>query len=678
MKFLKKLKLQMLAIFAVGCIFSSCAQKTHKAFSDFNFISLSSLSPNDNDVLILDDNAKKDIVYTADGIWLKSAKANKKKGKDLLAKKAIKRISIAGTETLKQGQSLAILMNFCYPKIPTDRRRWIRLRVGGYEVSILKSITLVDLKNPSKKMPEYLTPFSMIGRADTDIWVVVTHLKNKIRLVMMKKDNPEYAVTCSWNVQNIENNPETSFGMFSHGGGAKDKNNFHLFKSVGVGHVNENVLPDLRNMPLNAFKDYIADRQNLKSIIENTNRDSKSVSLKNLKVNFDGAITRKELNQFKDYYISNIPLPKFDRNFDNYYNSCIGRWLYQKTNDIAIVNRTIEGCERGYLTRNDIHPNLKVPLATGISLAEGRVKDVLPPVWPQYNVRWFDDQDKIGVGNAAAQSSGAVWPAVCARTIAENKTIWNQVYSGDLERFKGMKYREIATVLLERSKVVFDYYIDEYIDHPDRDKVIEGYVPKEKQVYTTCDVFSGEKIGMHPYFNRILPLILAKQNAAEAYKALDVEKDYANRLKQIVIDNMDYIKSYMFVIERNGKKILTHPYAAGGYPSPDMRAEDSGHGSMDGRVFTFLYEDGYLSDDIVSYYANSVVNMYQGNGRFALSINGEGKEQAKKIYSAGEGYFYLAKFNPEVKECLWKTHYQSKPLQVYAILKTREALYGSL
>ncbi|MEC3908809.1 hypothetical protein VOI54_17410 [Tamlana sp. 2201CG12-4] len=682
MKFLKKLKLQMFAIFVVGCILCSCAQKAHEAFSDFNFTSLANLSP-DNGALILDANSKEKIIYSTDGIELEAVRATKKEHKDLLPKMATKRISIAGTETLKQGQSLAVLLHYRYPKVPMDRLRWLRLQIGDYEVSIHKDINLIDLKNPKKQMSEYLTPFSMIGRGDTDIWVVATHLKNKIRLVMMKKDNPEYAVTCSWDVRDM-NNPVTSFGMYSYLPAIQHKGPSHLFKLVGVGHVNENVLPGLRNIPIKSHRAYIKNPNSLANIDanikadKNQNKDNiKSKSrVGNLKLKFDGPVTSKELNQFKDYYAFNIPLAGFDRNFGNFYNPNIGRWLYQKTNDITIVNRTIEGCERGYLARNDINPNLKVSLATGISLAEGRVKDVLPPVWPQYNVRWFDDQDKIGVGNAAAQSSGVVWPAVCARTIAENKTIWNQIYSGTLKRFKGMKYREIAMILLERSKVVFDYYIDEYIEHPDRDKVIEDYVPKDKQVYTTCDVFAGEKIGVHPYFNRILPLILAKQNASEAYKAFDMEKEYANRLKQIVVDNMDYIKSYMFVIERNGNKILTHPYSAYNHPSPKMKAEDSGHGSMDGRAFTFLYEDGYLSDDTVSYYANSVVNMYQGNGLFSLHINGEGKELAKDIYSAGEGLFYLAKFNPEVKECLWKTHYQGKPLQVYAILKTREALYG--
>ncbi|TKG91983.1 hypothetical protein EYV94_20440 [Puteibacter caeruleilacunae] len=619
-----------------------------------------------NDILTYNENAEEVIAYLENGIEFPPYVAQKKMDKGLLAEKSIRLVSLKNHQQLAEGESMCVLVHYKYPQVPTDRLRWARFKVGDYEVSIQKSINLIDQTKPKATFDEYLVPFAMMGRQNEDIWMIITHEKKSLKLTLMKKDNPEYAVTCSWEVREM-NKPKAAFGMYNYiiNGLTHHDGPSHLFKAVSVGNVDFDQLPEQKTIPKNEVRPYM---------LKNLKRNRRGY--KGKKIAFEGPVKKSELQSFKDYYVDEMGLPNYDRNFGNFTSPCVGHWLYGKLNDIAILDKTIEACESAYRARNDIDPKLRVALIHGTTLAKGHVIDKLLPTWPQYNVKWFDDQDKIGLGNAAAQSAGVVWPAACARMIAEHKDIWNKKYTGVVKRLQGKTYLDIAKELLKQSKDVFDFYIAEYLEHPERENVMAPFVPTDKQIYVTCSVFAGEKIGVHPYFNRILPLMLAKLQAVKAYETIGIEREYSKRLDQIVKDNLEYIYSYMFVVERNGKQVLTHPYSASDFPSPELRPEDRGHGSMDGRVFMFFYHEGYFPEKYVKYYANSLLNMYQGDGKYSLYIDGSEPNISSKVYGAGEGYFYLAKFRPEIIDCLWKTHYTGKPVQVYAIMRTREDLFG--
>ena len=617
------------------------------------------------------ENAVRQLDFLEDGLEFKPfafSRQHDKKDKYGRAERFTALVGLKSNLALKLGESLGVLLHFRYPKVTPDRIRWVKFRVGPYEISIHRAISFHDIRNPDKRFAQYLTPFATLAcKGDRDIWLFVSHEREGLRFSMIDKENPEYTMTCFWKLEDLSLEPEAYFGMNrqhiierEHHTGPS-----HLFKAAWMGPVSQEALPKIIEIPENKAINYMTKRLVIK-------RGDKKAKKYLKKIRFAGSIQDEEIEALHDYFL-NIKPPNYDHHFSNFTIAGIARWLYEKTEDVAILNKLLVVCESVYRARNDIDPNLKIKFYDGIDLKSSYVTDIAPPCWPKYNVLWYDDQNELGTSKGVASFSGINWSATTARLIAENEDLWNRPYNGEIQSLKGKNYREIAMVLLGRSGDILDFFRRFYLEHPNRDVVIKPFVPKDMKLYVTSGI-SEEKIGIVPYFNRLFPLLLGQLQVMKALRAFGERLEYANELEDILEDHIAHFISYIEVYERKGMEVLKYPYSASDWPRSDkMMVEDRAHGSFDNRVLMHFYEEGYFPQKYVELYANTLLAMHVGDGKFEAHIDGKIGKPYEKIYGGGEGYFYLARFNSKLIECLWKTHYNNNPLQAYGILRSREA-----
>lgn len=577
--------------------------------------------------------------------------------------KTLSLVGLKSKRTLQVGEGLGVLLTYRYPKTFPDRLRHLAFQVGPYRVAIHKTINLFDSRNSKASFKEYLVPFASFAlHGDQDFWFIMTHERDGLRLSIMEKGKPNHIMTCKWKLDDLDE-PKVAFGMHrieiierrQHNGSS------HLFQAAWGGELNMSEFSTIREIPANDPLHYMKSQ-----LVRGTRAHPM------LDVSFDGPLTPKDLKTVRDFYVNEMRLPNYDRHFGNFTNPMIARWIYQKTGDIAIVNKTIEACQRIYQARNDIDPNLMVPLIQGTTRPQTKVTESLSPNWPMYRSLWYDHQDKIGIIPGIASYSGVVWSSACARMIAENRDLWGKKYTGTLQAFKDQTYREIAEVLLHRSTTIFDFIIAHYLENADREAIIEPFVSKELALYVSPGA-SSERTGYVPYLNRLLPLLLGQLQAVKAMRALGIDTIYADKLDGIVKDHMTYFEKYITVYKRKGLEVLKHPYAFSNWPGSDrMSVEDSGHGSFDNKALQFFFEDGYLPEKYAVNYANTIVAMHVEDDLFDAFIDGDPKGNPSHIYGGGEGYFYLARYNDQVIETLWKSHFDHRFLQVYGILRTKE------
>ncbi len=572
-------------------------------------------------------------------------------------------VGLKSKRTLQVGEGLGVLLTYRYPKIFPDRLRHLAFQLGPYRVAIHKTINLFDSRNSEATFQEYLVPFASLAlHGDRDFWFVITHERDGIRLSIMEKGKPNHVMTCKWKLDDL-GEPKVAFGMYRNEIIERRQHNgtSHLFKAAWSGQWAMSQFSNIREIPSNDPLHY------MKSQLLRVRGKHPM-----LDVSFDGPLTQKDLKIVRDFYVNEMRLPNYDRHFGNFPYPMIARWIYKKNRDIAIINKTIEACQSIYQARNDIDKNLMVPLIKGTTRPQTRVTESLPPNWPMYRSFWYDNQDKLGIIPGIASYSGVVWSSACARMIAEHLDLWGKKYTGTLPGFKHKTYREIAEILLNRSSTIFDFIIANYLENADREAIIEPFVSKELALYISPGA-SSEQTGYVPYLNRLLPLLLGQLQAVKAMRALGIDTIYADKLDGIVKDHMAYFEKYITVYERKGLEVLKHPYALSDWPDSDkLNVEDSAHGSFDNKALQFFFEDGYLPEKYAVNYANTIVAMHVEDDLFDAFIDGDPKGSPSRIYGGGDGYFYLAQYNDQVIETLWKSHFNHQFLQVYGILRTKE------
>lgn len=558
------------------------------------------------------------------------------------------------------GQTFGVLLDYRYPPSHPDRLRSLNLRVGDYEILIHTDVTVAEA-GTRKKVPgsaTYLVPFDMLARHDGSVWFFVTAEANGLRLSMMKADEPDYMVSCFWALEMKKTAVPVAFGMYRwelierpHHNGTS-----HFFRKAWQGELDQAKLPTLRKMPRNTAVDYI------RSVPSRYTRKHES-----LKVDFHGLPKPEEYRLMRDFM------------FERYGSEGRPRvaqamtipWLYDRTGDRKFLDGMLRSAEEFYRLRNDVNPNLRIGMSDGLCQAESFVIDKVPPMWSLYRVSWYDRQDKLAVPSSIADYVGFVTAASTARAIAEHPELWGEAYTGEVEAFQGKNYYEVAQVLLGRSREVLDFLAEYHLYHPDRDKLIKPWVSREQRLYLSPGM-AEEVPGIVPYFNRLFPVLLGQMQVVKTLRLFDQDESYADLLDQNLKDHMTNFLEYTHVDHQNGRKILLHPYAASGWPGEDLDVEDLGHGNADSLFLMFFYEDGYFPAEYAALYANTALNMYRGNGTFHGYLDARSGGKPGRRHEV-QGFFYLAQFEPEVIDTIWEGCFDNDYMQMYAILRAKEA-----
>ncbi|VGO18165.1 DUF1961 family protein [Pontiella sulfatireligans] len=345
-----------------------------------------------------------------------------------------------------------------------------------------------------------------------------------------------------------------------------------------------------------------------------------------------GELTARELEGLKQYLL-NAWEPT--HNAVNYYfrkrsNSYALEWIYEKDQDLALVNRAIELAQKSIDYRNDNIGNVD-PRYTSYKISYDRS---VAPVWPNYKELEVYEDGSLGLAPGAGGFAGLDVISVPVRMIASDPSIWEKQYNGNT-------YLDIALRLAGEAQKTLDYTyrvfvgVDELIRYPDTMQREEWHG------------------GVYIY-NRVFPIMSGAIALAEAYEAFGIHPEYVAKIDRVNQAMIDFLLGQMVYFEANGKECVFYPYSDYSRKKNPDQSEDFTHGSFDSRDFQLFYRSGRYGfpERVVHAMANTLVEVAdKGNGKFAERLNGKGAVK-KGTPISYDGYIWYAAYRPEIYDIL--------------------------
>lgn len=342
----------------------------------------------------------------------------------------------------------------------------------------------------------------------------------------------------------------------------------------------------------------------------------------------NGKLTTNEIEGLKNYLIE-YQLPT--HNYMNYYfrkrmNSYMMEWVFDKTGDTKLVDKSIQVAQRAIDYRNDNFGQYKISYNRGIA-----------PLWPNYKEVEVYEDGSIGLVPGASTFAGLPSITVPIRIIANNPKLWKQKY-------EGRSYYEIAMELIDEALKTIDY-------------TYEIFVGDDNLIRYPHTLLRKEWHGKVYIYNRVFPVISGSIPLIEALEKFQIKAEKIKQIDNVNQSMINYLKNDMVFYGTNNVQYIKYPYSqAAQDKNPDKdHVEDFMHGSFDSRDFQLFYiSKRYgFEEKYVQAMANTLVDkVAKENGKFSGRMDGSAKAKYFKTPIAYDGFIWYAKYNPKILDII--------------------------
>jgi len=346
-----------------------------------------------------------------------------------------------------------------------------------------------------------------------------------------------------------------------------------------------------------------------------------------------GNLTENEINGLTSFFL-NYKLPT--HNYKNYYfrnriYSYMAEWLYEKqTNNEAILQKAIDVAKRCVEYRNDnicsVNNKFK---CYAIDFSR-----TVAPVWPNYKKKIKVHNGVESLTPGAGALAGIPVLSVSVRMIANSPELWNR-------RYKGKTYRQIASELIDEALYTVNY-------------IYKTMVGNDNLIKYTNLVNTKDWPGYVFIYNRVLPVTSRTIPLIEALEIFNEKPNKVAKIDRVNNAMIDFLIDDMTFYKKNGKEVMYFPYSDVAQNVKGKPSEDFIHGSFDSRDFQLIYQSERYNfgDRHMRAMANTLTEVtHTGYGKFTGDLDGNG-DTAKTSDIAFDGYFWYARYEPEVKKII--------------------------
>lgn len=338
-------------------------------------------------------------------------------------------------------------------------------------------------------------------------------------------------------------------------------------------------------------------------------------------------ITDSELHGFEKYLL-HYTLPT--HNHLNYYfrkrfNSYMLEWMYNKTDNNALLIKAIEIAKRAVAYRNDNFGRYKISFDKSVA-----------PVWPNYKEIEVYHDGSVGLVPGAAVFAGLSSITVPIRMIANNPAIWNKKYNEE------HTFKELAEQLSKEALKTIDY-------------TYATFVGKDNLITYPNTLQRKEWHNKLFIYNRVFPIITGAIPLAEALEKLELLPNKVNRIDQVNQAMIDRLKEDITFYKTKDYHCMSYPYSEAMRTKKPTSVEDFTHGAFDSRDFQLLFLSNRYnySKNHVEAMANTLVEVaFKGDKGFAQFIDGSGKTKHFPSLISYIGYIWYASYRPEIYEII--------------------------
>ena len=362
-----------------------------------------------------------------------------------------------------------------------------------------------------------------------------------------------------------------------------------------------------------------------------------------------GRITDREVNSLRDYYLEYINPATNLRNyhFQRWYVPFMAEWIYNHAapEDKTRILNTMIDMGRGVMAnRND-----------RIGKFISQFGDVAPG-WPHYQHARIAPDGHLEVGFGISDFGYSSWASMSAKIIASNPQIWNEAYNGK-------SYREIANELIADSLVTIDYALDKYLN-------------RTLMLYTASTSTPFEGSGRLIGWNREFKFMVSTLPLIDALEKFGLHPEKRALIDRANGTHIEEFWKYARWYKLDGKPLLDYPTRVNQYISTDI-----GHAGFESDCLQLFFHSGRyaISAEQITAYANTLVKLSAGKGKFSQRFDGGGKAISPGSLPA---FIFYAQYNPAlfdpVVQYLWEAHGKgeadpgSKGRVVWEILKLKE------
>lgn len=299
-----------------------------------------------------------------------------------------------------------------------------------------------------------------------------------------------------------------------------------------------------------------------------------------------GPFTKKELEYFKAYIKTSLPLPTNNYTMTNdlcYGTSGLGiegmGLIYQITGDTVLLNRMIAFCDNMLYYRNDM------PGGDARVMFTGKVE----PCWP-------NNPTGLAASGYAASENGDILGHIyfCAHLILRSFNLLNYpAPSTDLIGNWGTTYLDRAKRYIELCDQTMEQFIvPNFIDNQYRESFPSTQGWKDLDGGTSGSFTTNAGIGFP--VNQQMMFNNGFIGAMECYRLLEIKTEKQALYKSIIQTSIDWVSTGLTIVPaRNTEGYLWYYNAPN---SPKQYVEDIGHAAFSFQTYWKVYQNGLFDN----------------------------------------------------------------------------------